>query len=140
MNLNKLKELLILHEAKRNRMYKCSAGYNTIGVGHNLDANPISDRAVDIILDDDINIVLNDLNRAFPWWRDMDEVRQVVLADMCFNMGLSTLSFFKNTLKAMEEGRWEDAAKGMENSKWYGQVGNRSKRLVKMMRTGEYDE
>ena len=136
MNVKRAKELLELHEARRTRMYKCSAGFNTIGIGHNLDANPISERAVDIIFEDDLNGVLNDLTKNLPWWRNLSENRQLVLVDMCFNLGIGRLLGFKHTLKAMEEGRYEDAAKGMEQSLWATQVGSRAIRLIKMMREG----
>lgn len=136
MNVEKIKELLTLHEARRNRIYKCSQGFNTIGIGHNLDANPISERAIDIIFEDDLNVVLNDLTRNLPWWRTLSENRQHVLIDMCFNLGIGKLLGFKNTLKAMEEGRYEDAAEGMGQSKWASQVGTRATRLIKMMREG----
>lgn len=32
-------ELLTKHEGRRRKPYKCSAGANTIGVGHNIDQN-----------------------------------------------------------------------------------------------------
>ena len=136
MNMEKLKELLVLHEGRKNRMYKCSAGFNTIGIGHNLDANGISDRVIDLIFQDDINMVLDDLNKNLPWWRTMSENRQHVLIDMCFNMGIGVLLGFRSTLTAMEEGRYEDAAIGMGQSKWASQVGNRATRLIEMMRKG----
>ena len=134
--MEKLKELLVLHEGRKNRMYKCSAGFNTIGIGHNLDANGISDRVIDLIFQDDINMVLDDLNKNLPWWRTMSENRQHVLIDMCINMGIGVLLGFRNTLTAMEEGRYEDAAIGMGQSKWASQVGNRATRLIEMMRKG----
>lgn len=138
MNLNLFKQLETAHEARRTKMYKCSAGFNTIGIGHNLDANPISERAVDIIFEDDVkDIVLDPLDKHLPWWRMLDEVRQLVLADMCFNMGWHTLAGFNNTLSALERKDFEATASGMENSLWYKQVGWRGERLVKMMRTGE---
>lgn len=136
MNTQRAKELLILHEGSRNRIYKCSAGFNTIGIGHNLDANPISDRAVMVIFEDDLNDVLNDLTKNLPWWNTLSESRQLVLVDMCFNLGIRRLLEFRNTLKAMQEGRYEDAAVGMEQSLWAKQVGSRATRLHKMMREG----
>ena len=136
MNLIKIKELLTLHEGKRNSVYKCSQGFNTIGIGHNLDANPISDKAIDVIFEDDLNTVLNDLTKNLPWWRTLSENRQHVLIDMCFNLGIGRLLGFKNTLKAMEDGRYEDAAIGMGQSLWASQVGTRAIRLIKMMRDG----
>ena len=136
MDVKRAKELLELHEARRNRMYKCSAGFHTIGIGHNLDANPISERAIDVIFEDDLNVVMNDLTKNLPWWRTLSENRQLVLVDMCFNLGIGRLLGFKNTLKAMEEGRFEDAAGGMGQSLWATQVGSRAARLIKMMREG----
>lgn len=144
MNIDKIKELLILHEAKRNKIYKCSQGFNTIGIGHNLDTNPISDRAIDIIFEDDLNEVINALDKYIPWWKTLSENRQHVLIDMAFNLGVGPstefptgqLLKFKNTLKAMQEGRFEDASKGMGSSLWATQVGNRATRLINMMLEG----
>ncbi len=66
----------------------------------------------------------------------MDEVRQRVIANMCFNLGIGTLLTFKNTLAAMQRGSYSVAAAGMKASKWYGQVGARAQRLCTAMETG----
>lgn len=66
MDLNKLKELLRINEGVRTAPYRCSAGKLTIGVGHNLDDKPISQRAVEVILEYDVNDVINDLNKTLP--------------------------------------------------------------------------
>lgn len=138
MNLTKFKQLETLHEDKRNMMYLCPAGKHTVGIGHNLDANPISDRAVDIIFEDDVNeVVIKPLNANLPWWTSLDEVRQLAVADMCFNMGWTTFSQFKNFFKQLQEKRYADAASNLESTRWYGQVGSRAKRIVNMIKTGE---
>jgi lysozyme len=51
-------------------------------------------------------------------------------------MGLAGLLQFTNTLAAVREGRYEDAASGMLTSLWARQVGPRATRLAEMMRTG----
>jgi lysozyme len=130
---------LIRDEALRLTPYADSVGVLTIGVGHNLYAKPITERAAMVILEDDIADALTDLDRALPWWRDMDEVRQMVLANMCFNVGITKLLEFKNTLEAMKRGDYRMAALGVTNSKWFTQVGERAKRLVRMMQTGELE-
>ncbi len=72
----------------------------------------------------------------------MDEVRQRVIANMCFNMGIGNASTgkgllgFKNTLAAMQRGSYSMAAAGMLNSKWATQVGARATRLARAMETG----
>lgn len=88
----------------------------------------------------DIADVLKDLDRYLPWWRGMSPVRQRVLANMAFNMGIGTsskgLRSFRNTLAAMARGDYNAAANGMHESKWAEQVGERADRLIAMMRTG----
>ena len=136
MNVKKIRALLELHEGRRNQMYQDSRGIQTIGIGHNLRDRPISDRAVDLIFEDDLNDHVADLFRAFPWTENLDEVRQAAAIDLAFNMGIQTLSTFKNTMAAFKSGNWEATALGLENSKWYTQVATRAPRIVRMIRTG----
>lgn len=137
MNIDALKGMLTKHEGIRFTPYRDTVGKLTIGVGHNLDDKPLSKAVVMQILDEDITDVIHDLDNHLPWWRSMDETRQLVLADMCFNMGIGTLLGFKNTLKAMEEGRYDDAASGMGQSLWAVQVGQRATHLISMMQEGK---
>jgi len=137
MNKLLLEAQLHLHEGSRRFPYRDTVGKLTIGVGRNLDDRGLSDDEISYLLQNDIRLVQEDLDRSLPWWRQMDEVRQRVLADMCFNLGISRLLLFRNTLKAMKEGDYELAASGMRNSLWFKQVGGRAIRLVKMMETGE---
>lgn len=136
MNLEKIRALLTLHEGKRNKMYRDSRGIETIGIGHNLRDRPISDRAVNVIFEDDLNDHAGELFREFPWAAELDEVRQAALIDLAFNMGIPTLRTFKNTLAAFRAGVWEAAALGLEQSAWYQQVKTRAPRVVAMVRTG----
>lgn len=133
----RFKSQLRLHEDERFRPYKCTAGKTTIGVGRNLDDVGISKEESDFLLSNDIARVERELDKAMPWWRQMTEVRQRVLADMCFNLGLDRLSGFVNTLAAMRRGDYDAAAEGMLASKWATQVGGRAKRLAAMMKTGK---
>ena len=71
-----------------------------------------------------------------PWWRKLDEVRQRVLANMCFNLGIDKLLGFQNALAAMAKGVYTTAAAEMQDSLWYGQVGQRAVRLCSAMETG----
>ncbi len=47
---------------------------------------------------------------------------------------------FKNTLRAMREGRYKDAADGMAASAWYHQVKGRARELVEQMLTGKWPD
>lgn len=119
--------------------YSDSEGYLTIGIGRLIDkrrGGGISHEEAIYLLRNDIADKVRDLDGALPWWRSLSPVRQRVLVNMCFNLGLRGLLGFKNTLAAMEQGRYEDAAKGMRASKWSRQVGERAERLAEMIKQG----
>lgn len=130
-------------EGVRYSPYLDTVGISTVGVGHNLVAKPLddveyplTDDQVDAILADDLQEVFDDLDAHLPWWRNQRYVRQRVLANMAFNLGINGLLGFKNTLAAVEAGRYQDASNGMLASKWAKQVGERSSRLALMMVQG----
>ena len=137
MNHEILKSMLRKHEGMVLHSYQDSLGYWTIGVGRLIDNRKggcITVEEAMFLLDNDIKRVEDDLDNNIPWWRTLDETRQLVVADMCFNLGIGSLLEFKNTLTAMKEGRYAAAADGMINSKWATQVGQRATHLAEMMR------
>lgn len=136
MNKEKLVEQLLVDEGLRLKPYKCTAGKTTIGCGRNLDDNGISKAEAMTMLDNDIDVCARDLDRKLPWWREMDDARQNVLLNMCFNLGINRLSGFKKTLALMQAKRYDAAAAEMLDSAWADQVGLRAARLAKVMRTG----
>ena len=148
MNLDNLRAQLALHEGSRLAAYLDSVGILTVGIGHNCQSSPVAgvskvgDRITEEqqaeLFANDIADVVAEMDRRWPWWSALDDVRQNVLADMCFNMGAPTLSKFVNTLRAVEEGRYADAAAGMLKSLWAKQVGTRALRLSVMMETGKW--
>ena len=56
----------------------------TVGIGRNLTDRGISLEEAHYLLQRDIDLVVADLDRALPWWREMTPARQRVLANMCF--------------------------------------------------------
>ena len=135
--MDKIRRLLKLHEGVKSKPYKCTAGFLTIGVGHNIDAKPLSNEAINQILEDDIEDALREVE-MLSFWHDLDEVRQAVLIDMCFNLGFSGLRKFSKMLEALSFGDYVEAANQMMDSRWANQVGGRSKRLGKMMVSGNW--
>ena len=162
-----LEDQLILHEGLRLETYKCPAGYWTVGGGRNLEGKPLRpdgqeyilgcrglkpDEVIEILkergitkdealflLASDIDDAIADL-RSFDWYEDLDPVRRKVVIDMRYNLGPTRFRGFKKMVAALAVGDYQKAAAEMVDSKWYHEVGNRSKRLVKMMETGkDYD-
>ncbi|MFA6125082.1 MAG: glycoside hydrolase family protein [Sphingomonas sp.] len=147
-------------EGDRLRVYRCTEGKLSVGKGRNLDdvgisqeetralgitvasiiKNGITQAQSDALFANDIARSEADLDRRLPWWRTLDPVRQRVLLNMCFNMGIgdgvSGLTGFRNTLELVRTGRYEAAAAAMAQSKWHRQVGARALRLEAMMKTG----
>ncbi|OPY15239.1 MAG: Phage lysozyme [Syntrophus sp. PtaB.Bin001] len=145
-----LKKLLKLHEGIRLRPYICPAGFHTIGVGHNFDANPlpesiglylkshgcITEEMADQLLELDIAVARRGCEKLFPEFPEYSQARQNALIDMMFNMGFGTMKTFKTTIALIWDKRWKDAAENLEKSKWYRQVGNRAKTICRMLWEG----
>lgn len=138
MNLEALKEQLRRHEGVMESAYDDSEGFTTIGVGRLIDkrrGGKLSQDEIDLLLENDIKRVVADLDARLPWWQQLSEIRQLVLADLRFNLGMTGLLGFRRALQAMQDGRYGDAADEMLDSRWARQVGPRALRLAHMMRT-----
>ena len=136
--MNRIKAQLVRHEGLRLKPYRCTAGKLTIGIGRNLDDRGISQKEAYAMLERDIQDCEQWLIDEIPdVYNKLDEVRQSVLLNMCFNLGIKGLLEFKNTLSFIGAGDWERAANNMLASKWAKQVGMRAIELSEMMRKGQ---
>ncbi|MDG5498950.1 glycoside hydrolase family protein [Marinobacter sp. BGYM27] len=131
-----LRSQLERHEGLRLKPYLDTVGKLTIGYGRNIDDNGISRDEAEHLLDNDIDEVESELRRI-PAYNALCKVRQTVIANMSFNMGLPTLLKFRNMWSALDDMDWERAADEMLNSKWANQVGSRAEELAEIMSAGE---
>lgn len=132
-----LRRHLGLEEGYERFPYKDTVGKLTIGIGHNLTDNGLTDPVIEMIYQIDAAQAEASLDHYLPWWRGLDAIRQVVLADMTFNIGINAVLEFKNTLASVQSGDFAAAAQGMRQSLWAKQVGSRAEKLAVMMETGE---
>lgn len=132
------KNLIREHEGLRLRPYKDTEGYVTIGYGRCLDKKPLKLEEAEYLFNNDFNDALLEVKTNIPFFENLNYARQIVLIDMCFNLGIKGLLGFKNTLRYVGEGNYEQAAKNMLKSKWAKQVKGRAVKLSKMMETGEW--
>lgn len=123
-------------EGRKARIYIDTVGKTTGGVGRNLSDVPFSDDEIDLMLTNDIARTTAALDKNLAWWRNLDPIRQRVIVNMAFNLGVAGLLTFTNTIAAVRSGNYAAAATGMLQSKWAKQVGDRAVRLSNMMRTG----
>lgn len=129
MDIEKFKPIIKKHEGLRLKPYHCTAGKLTIGYGRNLDDRGISEEEADRLLHNDILLCSLQLDRDLPWWKHHPENVQMVLMDMCFNLGIAGLLEFKRTLGYIRDQKYSAAAVAMLQSKWASQVGARAKEL-----------
>ena len=139
---DQLKAMLIRHEGLRLKAYVDTRGNWTIGYGHTgpevVEGLVITQAQADEYLEDDIDRALGACADTFSWFAALDSVRQDVLVDMVFNMGIGGLKTFHITLACIETGNYEGAAQNMLLSKWRDEVGQRAVELAEIMRTGAY--
>ena len=112
-----------------------TVGYgDTHGVTHEstTDRHKAGRRLEQHILESD-----NRLRRALPWYAEASFVTKTILINMEYNMGLTKLLGFRNTLQFIKEKNYTQAARNMEASLWYRQVKGRAVELVKRMETQE---
>lgn len=134
------------HEGLRLEAYKDTEGVLTIGWGHNCEASPVDGVKVegdvirradaDTLLTADLLLISTELDRALPWWRELDEPRQGVILNMGFNLGVSGLLGFRRALGAMKIGDYARAGTEMLDSRWAGQVRGRAAELARQMVLG----
>ena len=130
-------------EDYRENIYLDSEKYPTFGWGHLLEGS----RKFDAVRDYAEWLFEKDYHRAYmDYLRIMGEFNlahlscphRMVILDMCYNMNYAKVAKFKNTLRALREGRYKDAAENLKQSLWYSQTGTRAKRLVNVVLTNEY--
>ena len=142
MLTSKEKALIELHEGRKLVPYKDSLGYWTIGVGHYLSNPPdpeykLTDKECDTLLEEDWKEHSDLVFKTLPWAKELDEVRQYVLKDMCFNLG-NKLFKWPIFLKQIQDKKYAAAADNMIHTLWAKQVKSRAFRLSRMMETGTW--
>lgn len=119
MDLNKLKQSIKKHEGLKLKPYKCLRGKLTIGYGRNLQDRGITTLEAETMLERDLLDTKLELEDSIKFFHKLDDVRQNVLIEMAYNMGVPHLLEFKNTLKFMEKGDFINASIEMLDSGWH---------------------
>jgi lysozyme len=132
-----LRAQLVQDEGVRFKPYLDSKGVWTVGVGHNLTSRPLSLAVVELIFDEDLEIVLQEL-ATLSWFTALSNIRQQVIANMAFNMGVRGVLGFHNMIAALQRHDFAATADEMLDSQWANEVGPRATRLATMMRTDQY--
>ena len=155
---DELVKMIAIHEGIVLNVYQDHLGIDTVGIGRNLQDRGITDgellfmnKTIDDVYDNglteeeayylcmnDIAIVEKELLDSKPVVNQLTDVRQMVLVDMAFNMGVPRLKLFKNMWLAIEKVNYPLACEEMIDSRWASQVGNRAMKLSLAMKNGEW--
>ena len=141
MNLIKLQNELADDEGIKYELYLCSENHLTGGIGHLItewDADyygkpigyPVPNEQVNAWFEKDIDVTINDCKIIFEEFDSLPEEAQLVIANMCVQLGRPRLSKFKKFIAAVKEQDWERAADEMKDSRWYKQTTARAERLI----------
>ena len=157
-----LEKQLPIDEGVVLHVYQDSKGIGTVGIGRNLRDKGLSaeecnhlnmpyltgealidaltKRAITLaeafyLLDNDIEEVLQEVEKNISWMQSQPDVVWCVVSNMTFNIGIYGVLKFKNTLSFIEQGEYEKASVEMLNSKWHTDVGARAERLSNLLKT-----
>ena len=153
--MEKTIQRLCFNEGIRLSPYLCSQKKLTIGIGRCLDTNPLTSEEIAFIGHDcreksitkeqafyllrhDIANVKKVLDKKLPWWKNLNEDRQYVLIDMCFQLGIKGLLGFKKMLSNLSTGFYNQAADELMDSEYARQTPARAKRNKYCLINGEY--
>ena len=137
-----IKAMIIKHEGVRNKPYKDSLGLWTVGVGHLIgDGKSLPDSWNRTFTNDEVMQMFDEdyshhksAAMKIPGFDKVDSRGQGALTDLTFNMGPNWISKWPKLKKQLGEGDTQSAASNLEESKWYGQVGNRAPAVVSLLK------
>jgi len=150
-----LYKMIERHEGKRNKVYYDTENIPTVGIGFNLEradaaqklsnlginiqdvlnGKSLTDKQVYSLFKEDVNTAISDARSFLPSFDRQPESVKNTITDMAFNLGINRLSQFRKFRDALENNDYQQATNEMINSRWYGQVGNRSKELANIIRS-----
>ena len=125
--LQEIRDHIKEYEGFSQLAYEYPAGFLTISYGRNLETKGISKEEAEYLLKNDIEQCLKELRGIMNRFDDLPDKAQLVLVDMCYNLGLSKLLNFENMLDAIDSGNWEKASEELLDSRYAAQVKRRAR-------------
>jgi|TARA_R100001463_G_scaffold32775_2_gene73220 lysozyme len=139
-----LKDRIKEHEGFRNTIYKDSLGFATIGYGHLVkeddpfvEGHTYSQKLLNDYFELDFTNAVVGAEKLLGN-QDMNYKAKCVIIEMVFQLGMTGVSKFKNTLKAVKKEDWDTAADEMLDSVWAEQTPERANELSSTMRSCKY--
>ena len=138
-----LREVLEQDEGVVYKTYNDHLCNRTCGIGHLvLKTEPeydwpvgteISKARVTQLYNQDVDIALKDAKQLHSNFNSLPEPAKIVIASLCFQLGLPRYQKFKLHHAAIRAEDWQEAAKQLRNSNLYRQTKNRTERHCKRL-------
>ena len=133
---------LIEDEGEVLHAYEDHLGFLTIGVGRLIDKRKgggISQDESRYLLRNDIARCRAQCEQRFPWFLQLDPVRQDAIVCMAFQLGLDGVAKFKMMIRALSIGDYVAASLEMRRSEWHKQTPARCERMARIMSRGIWE-
>lgn len=130
------------------KVIKAPEGNVSIGVGHNLDAKPLSNSIILAILKEDVNEAMATAIEVVgpEIWDKLSANRRLALINLTFSMGGQGLKSFRRMLAAIIKSDWAGAGDELKGSLWATQVDRNQKpnqgrddRVLRLLRDDIYE-
>lgn len=135
MNFLELLDYIKKNEGLRLTPYKCPKGYWTIGYGLNLETSFTKEMA-QCLLELKAHSIYSEVVRSCPWFLELNTVRQQVIMDMAYNMGVAGVLTFKKMIRAIIAKDYNRAGKEILDSNYHTDVGKRAELNAMLMMSG----
>ena len=121
-------------EGYRPRVYKCTAGVDTIGIGFAIKDLHLDEDICDMILERKIGELKLRLHKNYPFILDLPESVQDVCIEMAYQLGVTGFGRFRKTIQFLRLQDFKSASEEMLDSRWAEQTPNRAKRLSQIVK------
>lgn len=138
--LKKYADKIKSEEGYSSTVYKCPAGYWTIGFGRLVDPaktkEGITKEEAEHMLTNDIITREQSVRGFIPSFEYLSDNRKIALIDMSYQIGITGLQAFRRMLQAIDRKDYKMAAEELLNSEYAKQTPERARRNYNLIREG----
>ena len=106
------------HEGFSPTVYKCTAGYDTIGYGQRVKYLKVTDEQATEWLQEELQNLKYILADKYEWVLPSPQEVQEIVINMNYQLGVTAFSKFKKTIFLLANGDYKAASTEMLDSKW----------------------
>ena len=106
------------HEGFSSVVYKCTAGYDTIGYGKRVKYLKVTQEQSEEWLKEDLENLKYVLADKYAWFLPSPQEVKDIVMNMAYQLGPTSFSKFKRTIKLFKNKDYEGASIEMLDSKW----------------------